>query len=112
RRLREARSDAERLEGERTPWSDALALLVRAGVAAREGERGRELISLDAAARGFDGAAMAMHAAVARRQRGLLLGGVTGSALVTEAEQWMTAQRVARPEGIAALLAPAAGSGA
>ena len=112
RRLREARSDAERLEGERTPWSDALALLVRAGVAAREGDRGRELASLDAAARGFDGAAMGMHAAVARRQRGLLLGGVSGAALVTEAEQWMTAQRVARPEGIAALLAPAAGSGA
>ncbi|MDB4932012.1 MAG: hypothetical protein JWM10_4496, partial [Myxococcaceae bacterium] len=49
---------------------------------------------------------MRMHAAVARRQRGALLGGAAGAALVEEAEQWMTAQRVARPDGIAALLAP------
>jgi hypothetical protein len=106
RRLREAAGDAARLEGERAPWSDALALLVRAGVAAREGDRARAAAALDAAARGFDGAAMRMHAAVARRQRGALLGGAAGAELVEEAERWMTAQRVARPEGIAALLAP------
>lgn len=106
RRLREARSDASRLEGERTGWADALARLIRAGIASREGDAGRAATTLDAAARGFDAASMGMHAAVARRQRGLLLGGSAGAALVAEAERWMASQRVARADGVAGLLAP------
>ena len=47
-----------------------------------------------------------LHAMVARRQRGALLGGDHGRALVSAAETWMLGQAIASPARFAELLAP------
>jgi hypothetical protein len=49
---------------------------------------------------------MALHAAVARRRRGELVGGTEGAALVEAANAWMHAQGIVRPDGIVGMLAP------
>lgn len=105
-RLCEAERDARRIEREGTPWGDALALLVRAGAAAARGEvdaASRLLITAEQALMALD---MALHAASARRQRGLLMGGEDGRRLVTDADTWMTGQRIRNPARMAAMLCP------
>ena len=54
----------------------------------------------------FTATDMALHAAVARRRRGELLGGVQGAALLAEADAWMTGQAIRNPSRMAAMLAP------
>src|SRR5262249_1832631 len=49
---------------------------------------------------------MALHAAVARRRRGQLLGGSDGRALVESADAWMQTKGIRNPARTAALLAP------
>jgi len=51
---------------------------------------------------------MALFATAARRARGEVLGGETGRALVAEADAWMTAQSIRRPDRMARMLAPGA----
>jgi len=91
---------------EKTRWGDALALLLRAGAAATRGETERALSLLEAAETGLAAADMALHAAVARRRRGELLGGDSGRALVAAADAWMASQAIRNPERMTAMLAP------
>ena len=92
--------------GERTPWGDPLAQLLLAGIAGVRGEVDRAVGRLEAAEAGLTAADMALHAAVARRRRGQLLGGDTGRGLVSEADAWMAKQGIKSPERFAAMLAP------
>ncbi len=97
------RGAAEKIRREKRPWSDPLAALLQAAVAAFEGdsEGCRELLL--SAAGGFDAAQMALYAAAARSR----LGTVTGEPrLVEEADAWMKQQRVERPNRMTAMLAP------
>jgi serine/threonine protein kinase len=97
--------DAAKLDNERTPFSLALAALTRAAVAARRG--GREAAELfDLAHRQLDGAGMALHAAVARRALGLLIGGTEGATLVSDAEAWMSSQSIRSPARLSHLIIP------
>ncbi len=97
------RHAAGKIRREKRPWSDPLAALLQAAVAAFEDDAAgcREL--LKAAADGFDAAQMALYAAAARRR----LGAVTGDrALIDDVDAWMKEQRVERPSRMTAMLAP------
>jgi hypothetical protein len=106
RLLRTAARDAGRIERRRMPWAEPLARLTRAGISAVRRRNSEALAQLTDAEDGFTAADMSMFAAVARRQRGRLLGGEEGRALVESADAWMTGQGVSDPARITAMLAP------
>ena len=104
--LTSAESDARRIERELTPWGDALARLLRAGIASVSGDRAAALAHVAAAERDLAAADMALHAAVAGRRRGELLGGAEGEAAVAAADASMAKQGIRSPGRIAGMLAP------
>jgi hypothetical protein len=106
RMLEAARRLAGKIEREQVAWSAPLVPLARAAIADLEGERTRALELLDAAARGFEAVEMGLHAAVARRRRGQLIGGDTGATLVGAADLWMMDQRITNVRAMTELLAP------
>jgi serine/threonine protein kinase len=108
RLLRRAQKDARRLEREKMPWGTALARLLRAGIASARHENDESARLLESAEKDFEACDMALHAVVARRCRGELLGGAEGSALAAAADEWMRGQGVRNPAGMAAVLAPGA----
>jgi eukaryotic-like serine/threonine-protein kinase len=104
--LRGAEKHAGTILREKTRWGDALAHSLRAGAAATRGETDRALDLLGLAEQGLTAADMALHAAVARRRRGALMGGDAGRVLVAAADAMMAAQGIRNPERMAAMLAP------
>jgi hypothetical protein len=106
RLLRRAVHDAKRIERQRMPWSDPLEKLIRSGIANLRGRTGEAVSLLDAAEKELLTADMALYAAAARRQRGMLLGGANGQSLVKAADGFMTSQDIRNPARIAAMLAP------
>jgi eukaryotic-like serine/threonine-protein kinase len=106
RLLRQATRDASRLERIGVSAAHTLGLLVRAIVSSARGDRAGAVGRLQAAEVGFQAAEMELHAAVARRRRGELLGGEEGRALVAEANAWMTGQGVKNPARMSDALAP------
>ncbi len=104
--LRAASKDARHLEKQAMPWSDPLAAALRAGVAARRGDREGAAARLAAAVAGFEATDMMLFAAAARRRRGELLGGDEGRALVAAADAWFAEQQVVEPVRMAAMLVP------
>ena len=100
------REGCARIERERTPWGDALARLLRAGIGSVSGDRAAALAHVTAAERDLAAADMALHAAVAGRRRGELLGGAEGAAAVAAADAWMAGQGIRNPARIAGMLAP------
>jgi len=99
---------ADDLLSQRAAWGEALGLLVRAGSAATRGRRERALEAVTQAAARLDAVDMALFAVAARRGQGELLGGEAGRALVAEADAWMAAQAIRRPDRMARMLAPGA----
>jgi hypothetical protein len=97
KRLRIAEGDARRLERDRAGYTQPLAQLIRAGIAARRRDSAAAIRLLEAAASGLDECGMSMMAAAARRRRGELLEGEAGRALVHEAESAMRAEGVGDP---------------
>jgi hypothetical protein len=106
RLLRLAGQDARRIERHHMAWADPKAALVRAGIAARRSDPERAVHLLSAAAEGFDAADMALYAAAARRQWGVLVGGTEGQELARNAESWMTEQTIKNPARMSAMLVP------
>jgi eukaryotic-like serine/threonine-protein kinase len=104
--VRAAARDGKALRRERLPWAVAHGDLVLAGVAAARGDAAAALAATTAAAHGFEESDMTLHAAVARRARGRLLGGDEGANLVAEAERWMSSHGVGAPARLAAVLGP------
>jgi hypothetical protein len=107
--LEAAERDAGRIERERMPWSDPLAALLRAGVAAARGQVERAEGLLAGAVPGCEAAGMALYAAAACHRRGELLGGDEGRALGREVAAWMRGQGVIDPGRMVAMLAPGFG---
>jgi len=101
-----AESDAAKIERERMPWGDGLALLVRAGVAARRGYLDGAIRLLSTAEAALEAANMRLYAAAARRHRGELTGGSQDRTLVAEADALMSCQHIRNPARMAAMLAP------
>jgi hypothetical protein len=94
------------LDRQRTPWTSALAQLVRAGAASVKGDTGSaERLLADAVER-FESVDMGLFAASARRQLGQLRGGDEGQLLIEQADAWMRAQSIRDPFKMAACLAP------
>jgi hypothetical protein len=104
--LADAAAAARRIEREEAPWGVPFSRMLRAGIAGAEGDRARAATLYDEAARGADEAQMAFIAAVARRCRGLQLGGSEGRKLVEDADGWMRGVGVKSPERMAATVAP------
>ena len=98
--------DARLLNREKMPWGDALAGLLRAGIAAVQGDRTLAVRLLRETVNRFEAADIHIHAAVARRRLGGLLGGEAGRELATQAEVWMAAQKIVNPARMTYLYAP------
>jgi tetratricopeptide (TPR) repeat protein len=104
--LRAAERDARLLRRERIAWAEALAQLVRAGVAMmRHDACGARQLLEDAAGR-LEAAGLRLHAVAARRRLGEQVGGSEGRHLVEQADAWMKGQNIRRPDRMTALLAP------
>jgi hypothetical protein len=106
RLIKQAAGCARRLRRERARWAAPLAALLEAGVAITRGDAASAARDLERAEQGFDEANMALHAAVARRRRGEIVGGEPGAALIDAANSWMHARDIVRPDGIVDMLAP------
>jgi len=101
-----ARSGAERIARERMPWSDPIALLLKAAVAHLEGRPSLAAGFLDDAVGRFDSADMKLYAAVARRRIGALQDDTRGRDLKRQADEWMAAQGIKNPPAMTRMLAP------
>jgi hypothetical protein len=101
-----ARAGTRRIARERRPWSDPIALLLRAGIAYIEGSTPLALRCLHDAADRFDRADMKLYAAVARRRIGALQNDAPGREIQRRAEEWMAAQRIKNPAAMTRMLAP------
>jgi hypothetical protein len=106
RHIAAAERDARSLEREKTPWGDALAGLLRAGIAAIQRDRTSAVRLLGDTVDRFEAADMGIHAAIARRCLGGLLGGVQGNDFVAQADAWMKAHRIVNPARLTAMYAP------
>jgi hypothetical protein len=104
--LRAANHDAERIERQRTPWGDALAQLIQAGVMATQHKQEAAVRLVSSAEAGFESTDMRLFAAVARRRRGELIQGEQGEALINAADVWMRQEGIHSPDGFAAMVAP------
>jgi serine/threonine protein kinase/tetratricopeptide (TPR) repeat protein len=101
-----ARANARRIARERMPWSDPLALLLKAGIASLESDTVLALRHLHAAADGFDRANMQLYAAVARRRVGAVQEDDHGREAQRHADEWMAAQNIKNPPAMTRMLVP------
>ena len=101
-----ARAEARRIARERMPWSDPIALLLRAGVAYLEGNAALSLRCLHDAVDRFERADMNLYAAVARLRIGELQRDAAGREQQGAAVAWMAAQNIKNPAGFTRMLAP------
>jgi len=104
--LRIAQRDVRALRREKAPWADALAQLREAAIASGRNEASRSTEILKAAIAGFAATDMQLHAAVARRRLGQMLGDSQGLELIRQAEEWMNEQRICNRARMTELLAP------
>jgi tetratricopeptide (TPR) repeat protein len=104
RLLRSAKSDASKLAREDVAWAEPLSLSIEAQLAAAAGDRDVAADRLEHAARKYRDLAMLLHAAAADHERGRIISGERGRALLRTAEAWMVDQRVADPPRLTALL--------
>ena len=101
-----ARAAARRIARERMPWSDPMALLLRAGIAFLEGQTPVALRHLHDAADRFERADMRLLAAVARRRIGALQHDSTARELRRQADEWMAGQEIKNPAAMTRMWAP------
>ena len=104
--LRSAARCANRLQSEKLVWADALAGLLRAGIAACRGDRGGACTLLRETIAAFEASAMPLHATFARRRLGECLDGAEGAQLIDKANAAMTAVGIRNPSRMTALYAP------
>ncbi len=104
--LASAERAALRIEKERMPWSDPLAWLLRAAVAAARGQKTPALLLCSRAADALESADMKLFAAAARRRHAELQGGPEGRAALEASDAWMLAHGVKKPSRMTELLAP------
>lgn len=90
----------------RMAWTDALALVLDAGIAIVIEDPARARDQLERAHAEFNALGMMMHAAMTRRRLGELIGGAKGQEAITAADSWLAAQGVVSPERLARIFMP------
>ena len=101
-----ARRDALRIAGEKMPWSTPLSGLISAAVAHVEHAPDIACAELAQAAAGFERAHMKLYASVAHRRLGEIARDAGWQERRREADEWMAAQGIVRPDLITRLIAP------
>jgi hypothetical protein len=104
--LRLAADDARAIEREKTTWGRALAELIRGGGACVAGRPADAHAAFERADAASIDAGMMLHSAVARRCRGLLLGGDAGRRISMPAEQEMASEGIVNPVRFTSVIAP------
>jgi eukaryotic-like serine/threonine-protein kinase len=104
--LGEAERSARTLGRLGLAWCGPGARGLLGGIAAARGDRGRALAHLAAAAAGFDGCDMVLHAAATRLAMGQILGGEPGAALAADARGFLEQHQVANPARYAGVWSP------
>jgi serine/threonine protein kinase len=104
--LHQVERDASRLEREKRPDCQALALVIRAAVAWQRRQLESALRLLSQAIQQFEAVEMKAHAAAARRRLGQLVGGDKGRELIEAGDAWMTGQGVRNPVRMTRVYAP------
>jgi hypothetical protein len=105
-RLADARREQKKLENEGMAWAAPLAAMLAASIAIESGDAAGARVALQRAIAAAEAVEMALHAAAARRQLGMLLGGGAGAATVGQADEAMKALGVRVPERYAQMLLP------
>ncbi|MGO9838799.1 MAG: serine/threonine-protein kinase PknK [Polyangiaceae bacterium] len=111
-RLREIPRLRRIVGSKRMPWTAPLSSILEAGVARATGHLAGAEAALRAAITGAEAADMALHAASARHELGLLIGGHEGAVLVSQAREAMTTLGVLSPARFAPMLVPGREGGA
>jgi hypothetical protein len=104
--LRIAERLARKIEKEKISWVKPFAMLIHATVAQRRNQSKQAVTLLSQAIQGFENSGMNLYAAATRRRLGETLADDKGCELITQADAWMTAQRIKAPESITRLLVP------
>jgi hypothetical protein len=104
--LSEASRAARIMRKEKMPWSDGLALLIEAGVAATSDCERRATELLMQAESFLVRSNMAQYLAACRFRLGQLIGGPDGGKRIAMAREWMVGQGIIRPESMLHMLAP------
>ena len=104
--LKTAEKLARKIENEKVSWAKPLGMLIDATVAQRRNQFEQAATLLSDAIQGFENSGMNLYAAAARRRLGETLADDRGRELITQADAWMTAQRIKAPESMTRLLAP------
>jgi tRNA A-37 threonylcarbamoyl transferase component Bud32 len=94
------------VEREKIPYANAQIRILRAALARLDGDTPRAIEHLATAERGLTELGMLLAAAVAKRCRGLLVGGDEGRSLQAAAEEWMASQGIRNPARMTAMYAP------
>ena len=100
---RAVKHSVKQLEKMRRPWTAALAKLIRAGAIAAGGDRQSAAAGYRLAMENLTAARMLLHAAVAKRRLGEVLGDET---MIADADAALIGRGAARPDKLADLLAP------
>ena len=106
RMLRAAGVATRRVAAVRADWARPVALTLQAALAATRGRTRRALDLLGTAEPLADGVDMSLLSSIIRRRRGELLGGDTGSALISSADLAMGAQGIVNPARLSEVYAP------
>ena len=104
--LRIAEQLAHKIEKEKISWAKPFAMLIHATVAQRRSQSEQARTSLSQAIQGFENSGMNLYATAARRRLGETLGDARGRQLITQADAWMTGQRIKAPELMTRMLVP------
>jgi len=104
--LAAAERDAREIDRQKAHWGPPLVDLIHAAVAIDHGDVGRAVTTLQRAEDGFLNVDMALHAAIVKHRRGVVIGGDEGAALTTAADQWLVAQGIRNPARMCDLYAP------
>jgi hypothetical protein len=106
RLLRDVMRDVGAIRAERLDWADALAAIAAGSALHVSGDSVGALRSFTEAATAADRAGMILHAAVARRAQGVLIGGDEGKRLKAGADRDLAAEAIANPSRLGAVIAP------
>ncbi len=101
-----ARKDVASLRGDDVAWSNALATSIEASAFVLIGDDERAVGKLDEAAVAYRQLDMHLHAVAADYERGRILGGDRGRAVLRDAESWLIERHVVSPERLVALMFP------